>query len=387
MKIAININELTNFFPSGVKTYTREIVKALLEIDQSNEYFLYARKNVGRDIEFCVPTSKNVHLKILKWPLPFWTYTRFAWEMKKQKPDILFMPIQSAPFLFFKPKKIKLIVTVHDLAFLKFPKHFTFKNRFLLDWHTSRAVRMSDKIIVPSRATKNDLVDLYKIDPKKIKVVYHGCGRIYSVVGRGAKFCVSTDPYILFVGTIQPRKNIINLVKAFEIFKENFNLPPSPPFVRGGFTPPLQRENLKLVIAGGKGWLWEETFRRIKKSPVEKDIILTGAVSDQELVGLYSRAKIFILPSLYEGFGLPILDAFSAGVPVIASNNSSLKEIVGGAGLLINPEDPNDISRAIKKVIENNDLRNNLIKNGKEKSKNFSWEKSAREHLKVFWGC
>ncbi len=377
MKIAIDINELTNPFPSGVKTYTKEIINALLEVDQKNEYFLYARKNAGRGV-LQYASAKNCHLKILKWPLPFWTYTRFAREIKKQKPDILFMPIQSVPFLISKPKKIKIIVTVHDLAFLKFPKHFIFKKRFLLNWHTRRAAKMADRIIVPSRATKNDLVDLCGVSANKIKVIYHGYGKNYSA-DRNIKFYVpATDNYFLFVGTIQPRKNIINLIKAFEIFKKNFKNPSNSL---------LQEGNLKLVIVGGRGWLWRETVERIKKSPVEKDIILTGAVSDQELSELYSRAKIFVLPSLYEGFGLPILDAFFYGIPAIVSNNSSLKEIVGGAGLPVNPNNPEEISAAIKKVIENNDLRNSLIEKGKRRLKDFSWEKSAREHLEVFERC
>ncbi len=364
MKIAIDINELASPFPSGVKVYTEEIIRMLLKIDQSNEYFLYAQK------EFQSPNG-NWNSKVLKWPFPFWTYTRLAWEIRKQKPDILFMPIQSVPFLAFNPKKIKIVATVHDLAFLKFPEHFTFKDKLLLNWHTKRAVKMADKIIVPSRATKNDLIDLYKVKSEKIKVIYHGYKKVYSVTSKGTKFCALTisAPYIFFVGTIQPRKNIVNLVKAFEIFKSRH------------FS---SAKNYKLIIAGGKGWLWRETFKKIKESSVRQDIILTGAVSSQELANLYSRAKVFILPSLYEGFGLPILEAFSYGVPVIASNNSSLSEIVGEAGLLINSENSDAIAEAIKKAIENNDLRDDLIKKGKRRLFDFSWEKSAEEHLKVF---
>ncbi len=367
MKIAIDINELSNSLPGGVKVYTKEITRALLKIDQSNEYFLYARKNIFKECQFPRgDRNSRIFFKILKWPFLLWTYTRLAWEIRKQKSDILFMPIQSVPFLAFKPKKIKIVATVHDLAFLKFSRHFTFKNKLLLNWHTKRAVKMADKIIVPSQTTKNDLVDLYKVKADKIKVIYHGYKKDHPVTSRNAKFCV---PYILFVGTIQPRKNIVNLVKAFEIFKENSK---------------FQVPNFKLIIAGGKGWLWRETFKKIKESSVEKDIILTGAVSSQELANLYSQAKVFVLPSLYEGFGLPILEAFSYGVPVIASNNSSLSEIVGEAGLLVNPNNPAEIAEAIKKDIENNGLRDDLIKKGKRRLFDFSWEKSAEEHLKVF---
>ncbi len=376
MKIAIDINELANISPSGVKTYTREIVNALLEVDQDNEYFLYAREKVK------IRLSKNCHLKILKWPLLFWTYTCFAREIKKQRPDILFMPIQSAPFLFFKPKKIKIVITVHDLAFLKFPKHFTFRNRLLLSWHTRRAVKMADKIIVPSQATENDLINLYGVDSDKVKVIYHGYGKIYPMASKRRKSSVLaiSNPYILFVGTIQPRKNIINLVKAFETLKKGFKFQ-SPTKTKDKVS------NFKLIIIGGKGWLWRKTLERIKKSPARKDIILTDAVSDRELAELYSQARIFILPSLYEGFGLPILEAFSYGAPVIASNNSSLAEITGEAGLLVDPNNPEEIAKAIEKIIKDDGLRNDLIKKGKERIKNFNWEKSARKHLRVFEEC
>ena len=173
MKIAININELTLKQNTGVKTYTREIVNALGQVDKGNEYLLYLNcrdEAVPRLYGF---NYKNFKLKTAKSALPFWTYFKFPREIKRDKPDVLFMPIQATPFLK-KPKNIKLVITVHDLAFLLFPKHFTFKDRFLLNFHTKRAVQMADKIIAPSKATKRDVVRFYNINEDKIKVVYHG---------------------------------------------------------------------------------------------------------------------------------------------------------------------------------------------------------------------
>ena len=181
MKIAININELTLKQNTGVKVYTREIVKVLALIDKENEYFLYIKS--PSKTELSSETSElssvldgdfnNFKLKPSKSCLPFWTYTKLSQEIKKDQPDILFMPIQATPF-FRKPKNLRIVITVHDLAFFLFPDHFTRKDRFLLNFHTKRAVEMADKIIAPSEATKNDIVKFYGIDKSKIKVVWHG---------------------------------------------------------------------------------------------------------------------------------------------------------------------------------------------------------------------
>ena len=394
MKIAININELTLKQETGVKVYTREIVKALGQVDKKNEYILYANCRDGDLSRLCnknainsdainsdainsdainsdainrVSTNKNFKLKIAKSVLPFWTYTKLSQEIKKDKPDVLFMPIQSAPF-FKKPKNIKLVITIHDLAFLLFPEHFTFKDRFLLNFHTKRAVQMADKIIAPSEATKKDLIKFYGVDEDKIEVIYHGIkNHELGIMNYELKI---NNPYILFVGTIQPRKNIVKLIEAFEILKTSPN-----PSLSGG--------ELKLIIVGGKGWMADEIYQKAKKSKFSDEIIFKGKVSDNELANLYKNASILVLPSLYEGFGLPVLEAMSYGVPCVVSDNSSLREIAGDSALLIDAYNSNDMAEKMGALLNDEELREDLSRRGIENVKKFSWIKAAEKTLLV----
>ena len=362
IKIAININELTLKQNTGVKVYTREIVNALGRVDKKNEYLLYANCRDEALPRLYGFDYNNFKLKISKSLLPFWTYTKFPREIKKDKPDVLFMPIQSTPFLK-KPKDIKLVITVHDLAFLLFPKHFTFKDRFLLNFHTKRAVQMADRIIVPSKATKNDIIKFYGVDGNKIKVIYHGVETRQCLVPTE----MANKPYILFVGSIQPRKNIIRLIEAFEILKSR----------RDEAVP-------RLYIVGGKGWLADEIYKKAKESKFSDDIIFTGSVSDNKLAELYKNAAIFVLPSLYEGFGLPVLEAMSYGIPCVVSDNSSLSEIADDSALLVDAYNPNDIAEKINVLLNDEKLRRDLSHRGVENAGKFSWIKAAEKTARVF---
>ena len=461
MKIAVNINELTLKQNTGVKTYTREIVGALLQIDRENEYILHAN---CREQKFLFPTMENSKFKIQnsKFNLPFWTYAKLPQEIKKDRPDVLFMPIQAVPF-FKKPKNLKIVVTVHDLAFLLFPDHFTRKDRFLLNFHTKRAVRMADKIIAPSEATKKDIVKFYGINEDKIKVIWHGVK-----TSGNSSFCHCEEerrsnpeimranrnitlsensngiatlryrsarndnynnsfshPYILFVGSIQPRKNITGLIEAFETVKENRDLhichsdrsergtsersggickretltsnennlkntfyPLTDPSARSyrrsvGMTVNALA-SLKLVICGGRGWMADEIYKRAKESKFSKDIIFTGSVSDEERDEFYKNALIFALPSFYEGFGLPVLEAMSYGVPCVVGDNSSLSEIAGNSALLVDANNSADIAEKINLLLSNSELRKDLAQRGIENVKRFSWDKAGEKTLEVF---
>ena len=359
MKIAINVNELCRLQTNGVKIYTYNILKYLAK--QKFTAVIYYQKKIEKrwNIE-----NTNLKHKLIKWPFLFWTHLRFPFELWRDKPDIFFTPIQTVPF--FLPK-CKIIVTIHDLAFLKFPNDFTFKDRLKLLFHTKRAVRKAEKIIVPSQTTKKDIIEYYKIDAGKIEVIYEGVDKVES-----QKFAKSkVNGYILFVGTIQPRKNIQGLIEAFNILK---NLP-NPLCERG--------KNIKLVIVGGKGWLWKKVFEKAEKSKYKKDIIFTGSVSSEKLLEFYQNAEVFVLPSFYEGFGLPILEAMANSVPVIAANNSSMKEIINGAGVLINPYNPKEITEAIKKIIQDKNFKEKLIEKELKQAKKFTWEKCAEKTMKV----
>ena len=394
MLIAINANELCTPGVNGVKYYTYNLLKALIDLDSKNKFVLYSKSKFQEEFrleiskkrpgsfsqnidfrgkKFKKELDKNFFHKVIKWRLPFWTYTRFPLELRRIKPDVLFMPIQAVPF--FLPR-CRAVVVVHDLAFLKFPDDFTFKDRLKLSFHTRRAVKCATRIIVPSEATKKDIIKYYGVEPRKIRVIYHGYGQKFQIPNskfqinskiQNSKFRIQ-KPYILFVGAVQPRKNIQGLIKAFEALKSRFKIPNS---------------RFKLAIAGPKGWLYKDIFEKARKSKYAKDIIFTGQISREELSEIYRNAEVFVLPSFYEGFGLTILEAMAEGIPVIASNVSSMPEVVGDAGVLVNPYKVDEITEAIYKIITDNDLRNKLIQKGFKQVQKFSWEKCGKETIEV----
>jgi len=378
MKIVIDANELCSCRINGVNSYIYNLLKALINLDDKNKFILYSKSEFREEFKLEIFRNKNFFHKIIRWPFLFWTYFRFPLALYHDKPDVLFMPIQTIPF--FLPR-CKIVVTVHDLAFLKFPQNFTFRDRLKLSWNTVRAVKEATKVIVPSYATKKDVVEYYKVDPEKIRVIYHGQSKAKSQkpkaksISQNSKFRIQ-KPYILFVGAVQPRKNIQGLIKAFEILKSKFQKNPPIPLLQKG-------SDIKLVIVGSKGWLYKDIFKKARKSKYAKDIIFTGQILREELSEIYRSAEVFVLPSFYEGFGMPILEAMANGVPVIAAKNSSMIEIVGQAGILINSYKPDKIADAIVRIIQDKNLKEKLIKTGLEQVKNFSWEKCAKETMEV----
>jgi glycosyltransferase involved in cell wall biosynthesis len=368
MKIAIDANELCQSQINGVKIYTYNLLKYLAK--KRFAATIYYQKKI--EDKWIIKDSNFKH-KFIRWPFPFWTYFRFSLELCRDKPDVLFMTI---PFItnlhryITNLHKLKIVVTIHDLAFLKFPSNFTFRDRLKLSWNTKRAVKKATEIIVPSQTTKKDIIEYYKVNEKKIKVIYHGfASNQQSAISNQQ----SANKYILFVGTIQPRKNIKGLIEAFEKLHED----------KTNICESSTNNNIKLVIVGGKGWLSKKIFEKAKKSKFSSDIIFTGQVSPDKLLEIYQNAEVFVLPSFYEGFGLPILEAMANGVPVIAGNNSGMVEIVGEAGILINPYKPEEIAEAIKKVIQDKNFKEKLVEKGLKQAKKFRWEKCAEKTMKV----
>lgn len=260
------------------------------------------------------------------------------------------------------------VVTIHDLAYEYFPDLFLPSDLYKLKNWSRTAVKQADHVITVSEATKHDLMTLYNVPTDKISVVHNGYdSNTFNIKNQPdtqiiKSYLLNPKSYILFLGTIQPRKNAIKLVQAFHLLKV------------GGYKG-------KLVIAGGIGWLADETLAVIKNSPETKDIILTGYVSDETRKVLYTYADVYVLPSLYEGFGVPAIEAMACGAPVAVANNSSLPEVVSDAGLFFNVTDPADIARAITEIKSNREV---WVKKSLVRAKAFSWEKCAKETLSVF---
>jgi glycosyltransferase involved in cell wall biosynthesis len=365
MRIAVNAADLDHSRIDGTRIYIQNLLKNFGLEDTRDRFLIYHKNEFNSQLKF--PKFENY--KIIKKPFPFWwTQTRFAWEMWREKPDILFMPMHSLPFLRFK--KTKTVVTIHDLAFKFFPDHFPKKDLRRLNFFTDYAVKNSDKIIAISNSTKNDLLKIYpKIKENKIKTIYHGYDKeifhenisqekIEKIKNR---YMLHVSRYMIFVGTIQPRKNMETLLDAFKILRRK-----------------EAHKDLNLVIAGSEGWLAEDIVEKIKKTP---GAMMTGKFETADLPALIAGAEVFVLPSLYEGFGLPVLEAMACGTPVAVADNSSLSEVAGNAGMLFDACSSQKIAEVIQKILDYDQLQNELRKKGLDRAKDFSWEKCTRETL------
>jgi len=368
MRIAVNAADLDHPRIDGTRIYIQNLLKNFGLQNREDRFLIYHKSKFNSQLTF--PKFENY--EVIKKPFPFWwTQTRFAWEMWREKPDILFMPMHSLPFL--RSKKTKTVVTIHDLAFKFFPDHFPKKELRRLNFFTDYAAANSDKIIAISNSTKKDLLKIYpKINAEKVKVIYHGYDKdlfhenisddqIKKINSKFIHHGGQNSKFILFVGTIQPRKNIETLLEAFKILRRK-----------------EAHKNLNLVIAGSEGWLAGSIVEKIRKTP---GAVMTGKFETKDLPALIAGAEVFVLPSLYEGFGLPVLEAMACGTSVAVADNSSLGEIAGNAGILFDACSSEKIADVLLEIIENEKLRNALREKGLERVKNFSWEKCAKETL------
>lgn len=291
---------------------------------------------------------------------PFWTQRFFTAALRQNRPDVLFMPIQMLPL--WRSRSMKTVAVVHDLEFLHYPQTYTFGNRMLLQWFTRHAVRNATQLITVSQYTKNDVVRTYRRAADDITVVHHGVQ--LGDAATDLKQYELPKRYILFVGALQPRKNIEGLMTAFEEVQKT-------------------ERDLHLVIVGGGGWKSDTILHRIETSSVRRNIHILRRVPREDLVALYTHAEVFVLPSFSEGFGMPVLEAMAAGTPVITSNTSSLPEVAGDAALLVNPSNTSDIARALLCVLRESAVREDLTQKGRARAAAFTWDRTAEQTATV----
>lgn len=366
MKIAIQAADLDHARIDGTRVYILNLLKYFGELDPTGEFLIYHRSKFNP--ELTPPDFPNYKIKAVSAPA-FWTQTRFAYEIWKDKPDVLWMPMHNLPALH--SRKIKTFVTIHDLAFKFFPDSFTKNDLAKLNFLTDRAIRHADRLIAVSQATKKDILKTYAgVSAENIKVIAHGFDS--EVYGQSRdlekekevkKYLGIRGDYLLHIGAIQPRKNLEVLIEAFNLVRT------------GG------KDSLSLVLAGEKAWLSENTIKKAKGSPYLADIIMPGRLKFCDIGHLCRGASIFVFPSFYEGFGIPVLEAMAAKVPVICARNSSLPEVGGDAALYFDAKNPQDLSDKITRVLNDENLRAEMIAKGLEQAKKFSWEKCARETL------
>jgi len=287
----------------------------------------------------------------------FWTWTVLVKRLflKTPKPDVFFTPSHYGPA--FSP--LPFVVSVMDLGFLRFSAQFTKKDLFQLKYWTKWSVKKASKVIAISEFTKNDVLKTYSLGKDKVIVAYPGFkrekGEEAGIDRVREKYQIKGD-YLLYLGTLKPSKNIVGLVEAYRLLLKN--------------NPKLK---VKLVIAGKKGWLYEEIFAKVNNLGLGNQVIFTGFVKDKEVSPLIKGAEVFCIPSFWEGFGFPALEAMDLGVPVVAGKAGSLPEIVGEAGVLVDPYSSKEIARGIEKLLKSKDFREKMIKKGRDRARMFNW--------------
>lgn len=358
---------------AGIGQYVRSLVDAMLAQDSSNSYILLASGRPTKQRAF--PVADNVrarsifipdrYLNILwyRWRLPLYA-TFFSGQVDiYHGPDFALPPLNG---------KLRKVVTVHDLAFLEHPEYAVPSLAAYLKKVVPEAVASADVVAAVSQVTSQSLIKHLKTPPEKITVIPNGVRphfrRITDPVILGAtrhKYGLK-HPLVLGVGTLEPRKNHLALIKAFAQAQKKKKGP------------------AMLALAGGKGWLYEETQQVVEQLRLENKVRFLGRVSDLELISLYSMADVFAFPSFFEGFGIPPLEAMACGAPVITSNTSSLPEIVGDAALLVDPFDVSALGQAITRLLEDEQLREELRQKGYQRVQRYTWSESASKMLSVY---
>lgn len=362
MKIAIDIRTA-----GGEKTgkgfYTFHIVHELLKIDHENEYILYSKDGIAGFEQF-----KNAKLKLIDGRGFFW-HRNVAKDIAKQEVDIFFAP-SSYIIPAILSKSIKTILTVHDLVAFFFPNTHNKKATIIEKLFLKKALKKATHVLTVSENTKHDLINKFKYEENKISVTYCAAANDFKPLEKGSlkTFIKETNlpaNFFLAVGTLEPRKNYLNLIRAFSQIHKDF-------------------PHVHLMIVGGKGWDYEEIFKLIRENYLNKKVHILGYLSTKSLINLYNLAETLVFPSYYEGFGIPPLEAMKCGCPVIASFTSSIPEVVGDAALLINPESHLEIAGAMTKILKDDHLAENLSNKGLIQAKKFSWEDSARKLSVIF---
>lgn len=422
MIIGIDASRANRTHKSGTEWYSYYLIKYFAQLDKDNQFILYTDKPlsasladltsldfISQEKEF-VPSydrdgyqiikspHHNFKAKVLHWPFSyFWTLGRLSIRMIRHKPDVLFIPAHGVPLL--RPKIT--VNTIHDVAFKResalyednklgpergrgrgllniLIRLFTFNkygasSKDYLDWSTVYSLKHSDRIITVSDFTRGEILKVYKCQEKKIHMIHNGFNdRLYKKITDEERLAEVLKkhglerPYILYVGRLEKKKNTPLLIEAFVRFKQS-------------------NKNLaeKLVLIGDASFGFDEIKYTIHEFGLQDEVVMPGWASEEDVSYIFNAASAYILPSLHEGFGITLLQAMACGVPAIASDIPVLREVAGEAALYFNPRDKDDMARAMKRIIVDQELRKDLIAKGLERAKKFNWEKCAKETLEI----
>lgn len=375
MRIGINCQSFVKKSQTGIGRYAYNLVKNLGAIDSRNEYSLYAKKGFF-DFSKKVPKFDCRNFKF-----KFDRFNKGSAEVLKDV-DVYHAPspenllsAKGSGATFIENKRTKVVITIHDLIYKTFPQGHTQITIDSSDKQLNEIVKRADKIICCSKSTSNDLKKFFQVPDERMSVIYHGVDKeIFRPITKDEEVYAQdllksnkiTKPFILFVGTLEPRKNLKNVLYAFKKLKENKSF-----------------EGI-LVVIGMQGWLHEEVPLLLLNLDLVDDVVWLGYVKDTDLKYYYAKAKALVFPSFYEGFGFPIIEAFSSLCPVITSNISSCPEVAGDSAVLVNPSDTEEISSSMAKVINDTKFAEGLKEKGFQRAKEFEFKNTAENTLKVY---
>ena len=366
MKIGIDARMYSSSF-TGIGRYTHELIKHLVRIDKDNTYVIFLNEKEFEHFSIEAANITKVQVDAPHYSVK--EQTVFLKEILKHKIDLMHFTHFNAPLLYNKP----FVVTIHDLtpSFYKGKKRVNPLERMGYNIVVKNSIKKSKHIIAVSENTKKDIQKLFQIPAEKISVIYEAVGEEFkqvqdqeSLKQTKQKYSLSR-PFLLYTGVWRDHKNVTGLIKAFGELRK-------------------QDQDIDLVITGKEDPYYPEVKELPKQLGVEKFVRLVGFVSEQELIDLYNLATLFVFPSLYEGFGLPVLESMACGTPVVASNVSSIPEVCGEACMLFNPEDTNDMANKIQQVLQDKELQEKMIEQGFTNLKKFSWGKMVQETLQVY---
>lgn len=357
MIIGIDASRTTTGQRTGTEAYATFLLQALIPLALAHHHRvrLYFNQPPPSELFAAFPAAEHVAI-----PFPrLWTHARLADELRQHPPDVFFTPAHVIPFSYFGPS----VATVHDLGYHHFPEAHPWRQLAYLRWSTRHNGRRARRVIADSEATKQDLIQLDGIPADKIDVIYPGVDpTLQPVTDQGVMTAVChkyaiTQPYLLYLSTLQPRKNLVRLIQAYAAS----GLPH------------------QLVLAGKTGWLAQPILEVIgeQSSVIGEKIVVTGFVDEADKAALLSGATVVLYPSLYEGFGFPVLEAQACGTAVLTANTSSLPEVAGDAALLVDPLDTAAITQGMQRLVQDEPFRQELVQRGFENVKKFSWEETA----------
>lgn len=376
MRIALNANLVSfsgTYRQAGVSKYTELLIKYLGQVDPTNEYLIYFG-NGPHPADFAAAPNFRLIRSRFNTEKPV---TRIAWEqfiapfrLLRDRPAILHCPVNVMPLLALS----RTVITIHDLGFIRFPERYRKPKRLYLHALTALSAKRARHLITPSEAVRQEVIELLKIKPERVTAIAEGVSENFkplppAEIEKFKREKNLPDKFALYVGTLEPRKNLPFLIKAFARWRtEN----------------PAEAEGVRLIIGGAKGWFYEEIFRLVEQLSLGSVTDFPGYLREDDLPLWYNSARCFVYPSIYEGFGLPPLEAMACGCPVITSDISSIPEVVGEAGRLVKPDDENGLVAALDLLLTDDAAWSVYREKGLAQAARFTWQEAARRTLEIY---